>query len=91
MNNINRKINLAENHKLVFSNAGFKEGREYKYWSMCKRGVEIEGLIEDLRNAPENSVIILHACAHNPTGSDPTQEEWRQIADIMEVPLIFLH
>lgn len=46
-----------------------------------------KGFIEDLSNAPENSVIILHACAHNPTGCDPTQEQWKKIADVIEVKL----
>lgn len=42
-------------------------------------------MLEDLSNAPEGAVIILHACAHNPTGCDPTQEQWKQIADVIEV------
>lgn len=41
-------------------------------------------MLEDLRNAPENAVIILHACAHNPTGCDPTHEQWQKIADVIE-------
>ena len=40
-------------------------------------------MLEDLSNAPENSVIILHACAHNPTGVDATKDEWIKIADIV--------
>lgn len=73
-----------ENHRLVFTNAGFEEAREYRYWSDSTRGLDLEGFLEDLRNAPENSVIILHACAHNPTGCDPTQEQWHQIADVIQ-------
>ena len=51
------------------------------------------GLLEDLRGAPENSIVILHACAHNPTGSDPTQEEWRQIIEVVKVKLdrVYVH
>ena len=45
-------------------------------------------MLEDLRAAPENSVIILHACAHNPTGLDPTQEQWIQIADVIQVSVM---
>ncbi|XP_025832027.1 aspartate aminotransferase, cytoplasmic [Agrilus planipennis] len=78
-----------ENHRLVFLNAGFKEPKEYRYWDEQKRGLDIDGLLEDLRNAPENSVIILHACAHNPTGCDPTQEQWTKIADVMEERKLF--
>lgn len=77
------------NHKLIFKNAGFTEGREYRYWSESERGLDIKGFLEDLQNAPKHSVIILHACAHNPTGCDPTQEQWKQIADIMEKNELF--
>lgn len=46
-------------------------------------------MLQDLRDAPENSVIILHACAHNPTGCDPTHEQWKQIADVIEQKKLF--
>lgn len=42
-------------------------------------------MMADLRLAPENAVIILQACAHNPTGVDPTKEQWQKIADLMQV------
>jgi len=42
--------------------------------------LDIEGMLADLQTAPEGSVILLHACAHNPTGVDPTQEQWKRIA-----------
>lgn len=38
----------------------------------------------DLNNAPQNAVIILHACAHNPTGIDLSEEQWKQIASVMK-------
>ena len=41
--------------------------------------------IDYFQNAPENSIILLHACAHNPTGVDPNQEQWKKIAEIMKV------
>lgn len=78
------------NHKLVFKNAGFTDEKQYRYWSKTKCGLDIEGFLEDLQNAPENSVIILHTCAHNPTGCDPTKEQWKKIADIMEVKRILV-
>uniref|UniRef100_A0A1B0DRF7 aspartate transaminase n=1 Tax=Phlebotomus papatasi TaxID=29031 RepID=A0A1B0DRF7_PHLPP len=46
-------------------------------------------MIADLEAAPEGSVIILHACAHNPTGCDPTQEQWKKIADVCEAKKLF--
>lgn len=78
-----------ENHKLLFKNAGFVEGRAYRYWDNATRGFDFGGMMEDLRNAPEDSVIILHACAHNPTGTDPTLEQWTEIAEIMKERKLF--
>ena len=46
-------------------------------------------MIEDLSNAPAKSVIVLHACAHNPTGLDPTKEQWEKIADICQEKDLF--
>lgn len=80
---------LIENHKLVFTNGGFKKVNEYRYWDPETRGVDIEGMLADLKEAPENAVIILHSCAHNPTGCDPTAEEWKRIADVVEQRNLF--
>lgn len=65
-----------ENHHLVFINAGFTEARSYRYWNPDQKAVDFDGMVEDLENAPDHSVIILHACAHNPTGCDLTPEQW---------------
>ncbi|XP_054260378.1 aspartate aminotransferase, cytoplasmic [Macrosteles quadrilineatus] len=78
-----------ENHGLVFLNAGFSEAKEYRYWDDKNRTIDWDGLVEDLKGAPENAVIILHACAHNPTGCDPTQEQWAAIADIVQERKLF--
>ncbi|CAG0920891.1 unnamed protein product [Notodromas monacha] len=77
------------NHKLIFMNAGFKEAKTYRYWDAQNRKLDLAGMLEDLRNAPENSVIILHAIAHNPTGVDPTEAEWKEIADVIEEKKLF--
>ncbi|KAL4612884.1 aspartate aminotransferase, cytoplasmic [Arapaima gigas] len=78
-----------ENHNGVFMDAGFTDIRPYKYWDTEKRRLAIAGLLEDMEKAPEHSIFILHACAHNPTGTDPTQEEWKQIADVMKRRSLF--
>lgn len=78
-----------ENHGLIFTNAGFTEPRQYRYWNPETRNIDFEGMLEDLRNAPKGSVIILHACAHNPTGCDPTPEQWEKIADVIEEKGLF--
>lgn len=69
----------------MFLNAGFTSYRSYRYWDTANKCLDFNGMMEDLRNAPENSVILLHACAHNPTGVDPTEEQWKKIADLIEV------
>lgn len=77
------------NHRLVFLNAGFKDAREYRYWDAENRSLDLNGLLEDLNNAPEGAVIILHACAHNPTGCDPTQDQWREVARVIKEKKLF--
>ncbi|XP_045582730.1 aspartate aminotransferase, cytoplasmic [Procambarus clarkii] len=77
------------NHRLIFQQAGFTELRQYRYWDAATRGLDIDGMIEDLSKAPENSVIILHTCAHNPTGVDPTHDQWKKIADVVAEKKLF--
>jgi aspartate aminotransferase len=71
---------IEGNHKSIFA-ACRVEPREYRYWNSQTLGLDLSGMLEDLNNAPEGSIILLHACAHNPTGVDPTMEEWKKIAD----------
>ncbi|KAM4635883.1 aspartate aminotransferase, cytoplasmic [Discoglossus pictus] len=78
-----------ENHNAVFIDAGFKDIRAYHYWDAEKRGLDLKGLLQDLEDAPKHSIFILHACAHNPTGTDPTPDEWKQIAEVMERRCLF--
>jgi len=70
------------NHNLIFKHAGYTNIRSYKYWDQETKSLDFSGWCEDLNNAPAKSVIILHACAHNPTGMDPTKEQWQKIAEI---------
>jgi aspartate/tyrosine/aromatic aminotransferase len=66
----------------------FKEARvpfaEYRYFDKNTNGLDFAGLTADIQAAPDKSVILLHLCAHNPTGVDPTQEQWNTIADIVQ-------
>jgi aspartate aminotransferase len=66
------------NHRAIFQAAGLQV-RSYRYYQPATRGLNYEGLIEDLKEAEPGSVVLLHACAHNPTGVDPTQEQWQGI------------
>lgn len=72
----------------MFSYSGFPNIKFYRYWDPKKHKLAFDGLIEDLSNAPDNSVVVLHPCAHNPTGCDPTHEQWTKIADLVIVSRI---
>ena len=67
----------------VFAAAGVPS-KQHRYWDPVGRKLDISGMLADLQAAPEGSVILLHACAHNPTGVDPTREQWKQIAAVMK-------
>lgn len=69
------------NHWKIFAAAGL-DTQPYRYFDRTTRSLDIEGLLEDLRAAPDQSIVLLHACAHNPTGCDPTQDEWKAIANL---------
>jgi aspartate/tyrosine/aromatic aminotransferase len=71
------------NHLDIFKKAGYPEVREYPYYKESTRGLDFEGLIHAMEEAPANSIFLLHACAHNPTGVDPTPEQWEQISEVM--------
>ena len=47
-------------------------------------GLDLDGMLADLSAAPDNSVFVLHTVAHNPSGVDPTEEQWKKIADLCE-------
>ncbi|MEW5296942.1 MAG: hypothetical protein WDW38_007303 [Sanguina aurantia] len=70
------------NHHNVWADAGVKEGL-YRYYKKETRGLDFEGMMEDIKAAPNGSVFLLHACAHNPTGVDPTIEQWKAISKLM--------
>ncbi|BBN09054.1 aspartate aminotransferase, cytoplasmic [Marchantia polymorpha subsp. ruderalis] len=70
------------NHLKIFPLAGL-ETRTYRYYNPKTRGLDYEGMIEDLRAAPNGAVVLLHACAHNPTGVDLTQEEWEGLRKVI--------
>ena len=67
------------NHIPIFKDAGL-DVKPYAYYNPDNCGLNIEGLIADIKAMPEGSIIVLHACAHNPTGVDPTDDEWRRIS-----------
>ncbi|KAI9065107.1 aspartate aminotransferase [Trametes sanguinea] len=70
------------NHHAIFPQVGIPVST-YPYYDPQTIGLAFPAFLETLKNAPARSVFLLHACAHNPTGVDPTREQWGQIADVM--------
>ncbi|KAI3825508.1 hypothetical protein L1987_06998 [Smallanthus sonchifolius] len=66
------------NHGKIFTLAGLTV-KTYRYYDPVTRGLNFQGVLEDLGSAPSGAIVLLHACAHNPTGVDPTREQWEQI------------
>ncbi|MDD7545898.1 amino acid aminotransferase [Actinobacillus porcinus] len=69
------------NHNAIFNAVGMTI-REYRWYDAEKKALDWEGLMEDLSHADEGDVILLHGCCHNPTGIDPTPEQWKALADL---------
>ncbi len=69
-----------ENHRALFESAGFPVD-VYPYYDAATRGVNFEGMKAKLNALPAGSIIVLHACCHNPTGADLTEAQWRETID----------
>ena len=67
-----------ENHLALFTQAGFTV-EPYPYYSAAKGGIDFDGMLAALGAAPEGTVVVLHACCHNPTGYDINAEQWDQV------------
>jgi len=76
------------NHPPVFRDSGL-EVRSYRYFDKENVGLDWAGLVEDLKAAPEKSIVLLHACAHNPTGVDPTPEQWKELSNLVKEKQLF--
>lgn len=72
------------NHPNIAIAAGMPKPCNYRYFNPDSGGADIPGMLQDLRNAPEGSIVVLHVCAHNPTGADPSKEEWGAILDVVK-------
>ncbi|CAM9237439.1 unnamed protein product [Choristocarpus tenellus] len=71
------------NHIPIFQNAGL-EVKRYRYYDPNTCGLDFEGFLSDVSSAPSKSVFLLHACAHNPTGVDPTPHQWGELSQLMK-------
>lgn len=71
-----------ENHRALFESAGFPV-QNYRYYDAASHGVNRAGMLEDLKNLPARSVVVLHACCHNPTGVDLSLDDWKAVLDVL--------
>jgi aspartate/tyrosine/aromatic aminotransferase len=69
------------NHGNIFKHAGM-EVETYPYFDAETNGLAFETMMEALTNIPSGDVVLLHGCCHNPTGIDPTPDQWERIADV---------
>jgi aromatic-amino-acid transaminase len=67
-----------ENHRALFGNAGFVV-ESYPYYDAATRGVNFDGMLAALNAAPAGTIVVLHACCHNPTGYDITPAQWDRV------------
>lgn len=72
-----------ENHRALFENAGFKV-QSYPYYQATTHGVDFDAMMSVLRTLPARSIVVLHACCHNPTGVDLSREQWGQVLEVVK-------
>ncbi|WAH64561.1 aromatic amino acid transaminase [Xanthomonas hortorum] len=77
-----------ENHRAVFGAAGF-EVVDYTYFDAASHGLNFDGMLADLAKLEPGTVVLLHACCHNPTGADLTKEQWKQVAGVLKERNLF--
>jgi len=70
------------NHPSIFQAAGFQV-ETYTYIDSTGRKLDFEAMLAALQQIPKGDIVLLHACCHNPTGIDPTAEQWKQIAEVI--------
>ncbi|WP_336754961.1 amino acid aminotransferase [Pantoea sp. USHLN298] len=71
------------NHKNVFNAAGL-EVCEYQYYDAENHTLDFDGLVASLKQVQPGDVVLFHGCCHNPTGIDPTAEQWQQLAQLSQ-------
>ncbi|CAI8734695.1 MULTISPECIES: amino acid aminotransferase [Pseudomonas] len=72
-----------ENHRALFETAGFPV-QNYRYYDAATHDVNRAGMLDDLNALPNGSIVILHACCHNPTGVDLTPADWNNVLDVVK-------
>ncbi|HLU00478.1 MAG TPA: amino acid aminotransferase [Burkholderiaceae bacterium] len=72
-----------ENHRALFERAGFQVDT-YPYYDPATHGLNFEGMRKALSELPAGTIVVLHACCHNPTGVDPSFDQWKEIAQVIK-------
>jgi aromatic-amino-acid transaminase len=72
-----------ENHQMLFEAAGFQVN-SYPYYDPETHGLDFNGMLETLKKLPARGIVVLHACCHNPTGVDLSEEQWRLVIDVVK-------
>lgn len=72
-----------ENHRALFETAGFPV-QNYRYYDAATHDVNRAGLLEDLNALPSGSIVVLHACCHNPTGVDLAPADWKNVLEVVK-------
>jgi len=72
-----------ENHRALFETAGFPV-QNYRYYDAATHDVNRAGLLEDLNALPAQSIVVLHACCHNPTGVDLSPQDWKDVLEVVK-------
>lgn len=70
------------NHFAIAKAANLETG-EYRYYDPKTKGIDFEGMVEDIQKMDNHSIVLFHACAHNPTGADLNHEQWQKILEIV--------
>src|SRR6185503_11951165 len=72
-----------ENHRALFEGAGFPV-KEYAYYDPKTHGLDFAGMLGALKKLPAGAITVLHSCCHNPTGVDLTQDQWKQVLEVVQ-------
>lgn len=72
-----------ENHRALFETAGFPV-QNYRYYDAATHDVNRAGMLDDLNALPNGSIVVLHACCHNPTGVDLTPTDWENVLEVVK-------
>ena len=71
------------NHIPIFKDSGLTV-KQFKYFDKTTNGLDFEGMVNELKQIPDESIVLLHACAHNPTGVDPSKEQWIKLSELFK-------